>query len=155
MQTPVSLSPSRRILGFGFFALSLAVIVGCGGGGKEAKNQVTGKVTLDGKPVAGTVFFQFADNKESSSPISSTDGSYQIIDPPSGTAKVYVKGGLGGAGPQIGGKEVPKGSPELAKDVGGVSGGVPPPTKYGSPTTSGLTFDIKGGKQTYDIPLSP
>ena len=143
----------HRTLGLALTALAIAMLAGCGSGGKDSKNQVTGKVTLDGKPVSGTVYFQFSDNKELTSPISPTDGTYQIIDAPSGQVKVSIKGGLGGAGPTSK-PPAAKGAPEMP-EMGGGAGGVPPPAKYGSPTTSGLTFEVKGGKQTYDIPLTP
>ena len=145
---------SHRTLTLAVTALSIAMLTGCGSGGKDAKNQVTGKVTLDGKAVSGTVYFQFPDNKELTSPISSTDGTYQIIDAPIGQAKVSIRGGLGGASAPTSKPPAMKGAPEMPEMSGG-GGGVPPPTKYGSPTTSGLTFEVKGGKQTYDIPLTP
>ena len=146
-------SSTHRTLGLAATALAIALLAGCGSGGKDSKNQVTGKVTLDGKAVAGTVYFQFPDNKELTSPISATDGAYQIIDAPNGQAKVSIKGGLGGGAPTSKPPAM-KGAPEMP-EMGGGPGGVAPPKKYGSPTTSGLTFEVKGGKQTYDIPLTP
>ena len=160
MQTPLSIGSSsqllrnglRCILGVSFIAASLFLVAGCGSGGKDAKDQVTGKVTLDGKPVSGVVSFVFGD-KEISSPIG-TDGTYQIISPPTGTNKIYVKGGLGAGAPTVKGEMPKSGAPEMPK-LGGDSTGVAPPTKYGAVTTSGLTFEVKGGKQTYDIVLTP
>src|SRR5438552_2785708 len=119
MQTPVSIMRIRgrrfhRLAGIALFLAAFVLCVGCGSGGKEAKNQVTGKVTLDNKPVAGVVGFVYPE-KEMTSPIGA-DGSYQIIDPPPGQVKVYVKGGLGGGAPQAkGSADVPKG--EMPKDT--------------------------------------
>jgi hypothetical protein len=150
MKLTVSLSPSRRFFAIVLLASCFAITVGCGGSSKEPKNMVTGKVTLDGKPVAGTVFFQMPDNKEFTGLIS-LDGTYKIIDAPPGMAKVYIKGGLGGAAtPQKSNTPEIKGAAPIS-----AAGGAEPPTKYGSPSTSGLTFEVKGGKQTWDIPLTP
>lgn len=153
MQTIASFSYPRRVLCTGILFGILSITLGCGSSGKDPKNQVTGKVTLDGKVVAGTVFFQFSDNKEVTALIA-TDGSYQIVEPPTGQAKVYVKSGMGVAVPPIGKAPEVKGGPEMPKDIGGATG-TAPPAKYGSPSTSGLSFEVKGGKQTYDITLTP
>jgi len=128
-----------------FAIASLVSATGCPGGKK--KNEVTGKVTLDGKPVAGNVIFVGSDNKEIATLIKS-DGTYVITDPPTGQVKVKVTGPLGVAAP-----------PPLTKDktpetVGGMGGGNPPPAKYAS-VDNGLTFNVTGGKQVYDITLTP
>lgn len=151
--TPNTARLAARLVSSAVCLLALAVAAGCGGGGKEAKNQVTGKVTMDGKPVNGTVVFVTSDNKELQSPIGSTDGTYQIIDAPNGSMKIYIKGSLAGTGGAL--KEPPKGGPgpDMAKGLGGA--GVDAPAKYGSAATSGLTFEVKGGKQEHNITLTP
>jgi len=122
-------------------ALSFLVLTtGCPGGKK--KNEVTGKVTLDGKAVAGTVVFIGSDGKELMTLIR-PDGSYTIVDPPAGEVKIKITGPLGIAAP---GKD-------QAPAVGGMETGVPPPAKYASPD-NGLKLTVTGGKQTYDIPLT-
>jgi hypothetical protein len=161
MQNPVaspaphasSLTRAFHPLGRLLLLAGVLVGAGCGGGGGSAKNEVSGKVTLGEKPVAGTVVFVTSDNKELSGPIG-PGGVYTIADPPVGQAKIYIK-----AAPNSGGLIAPpttKGGPEIPKDgpVGGAAG-VAPPAKYTSAATSGLTFDVKAGKQTYDIPLTP
>ncbi|MBM3979870.1 MAG: hypothetical protein FJ304_06230 [Planctomycetes bacterium] len=107
------------------------------------KNEVTGKVTLGDKAVSGQVVFVYSDGKELSSPISG-DGSYSIPDPPAGSVKVCVRG--------MGGAVVPKGT-DIPKDAPGMGAGVAPPAKYANVATSGLTYDVKAGKQEYNIPL--
>lgn len=139
----------RRALAILFLSVSLGVLTGCGGGDKsgDAGNAVTGKVTLNDKPVGGTVVFLYADGKEVAGPIGPT-GEYVIANPPAGSVKVYIRGSGAVAPPPT------KGGPEMPKDgpaAGG--GGVAPPPKYQSAATSGLTFEVKTGKQTYDIPL--
>jgi len=72
-------------------------------GGDGAKNSVSGKVTLNGKPVAGTVVFIGADNSEvGTSPIG-PEGNYTIVNPTPGPVKILVKGkGAAGSGPGVG-----------------------------------------------------
>jgi len=134
--------------------LALIAVAGCGGGGKEAKNQIVGKVTMDGKPVNGAVVFVGSDNKEYSSPIGSTDGTYQVMEAPNGNMKVYIKGNLAGAGGKL--VEPPKagGGTDMPKGLGGGSG-VDAPKKYSSAASTDLTFEVKGGKQEYNITLTP
>jgi len=111
-------------------------------------------VTLDGKPVAGVVVFVWDDKKESASPIG-PDGNYAIMDPALGHVKVVVKAGQGGpsAGPLVAPPKMKDGPalPSLPTTAQGVA----PPAKYGSPATTPLSYDVKAGKQTYDIPLGP
>jgi len=124
---------------------------GCGDG-KGAKNSVSGKVTLNGENVGGTVTFVTVDTKkEFVSPIKQ-DGTYQIDNPPPGQVKVVVKGmGMGATvKPPPAGKDVAK-MPEMP----GSAQGKEPPAKYASEKTTPLTYEVKTGKQTYDIPLTP
>jgi len=130
-----------------------ALAFGCGGGGSGGgpKNEVNGKVTLGDKPVAGSVVFVHGDGKETTAPIG-VDGGY-VMDSPPGPVKVYIKGGAGSSGPAVS-APMPKGGAEMPKDSGlSTSSSAQPPAKFTSPTTSGLTYEVKSGKQTYDIPL--
>ncbi|MBM3981943.1 MAG: hypothetical protein FJ304_17050 [Planctomycetes bacterium] len=98
----------------------------------EAKPEpLTGKVSLDGKPlVAGTVTFVAKDGKAATVPLAA-DGTYSAaLDP--GEYRVAIKG------------------PEPKK------GEVPPvlvPAKYGDPATSGLVIVATGKNQVHDIEL--
>jgi hypothetical protein len=127
---------------------SIGLAAGCGGksGDGTVKNEVTGKVTLNDKPVAGQVVFAYPDGKELVGLITA-DGAYTIPEPPAGNVKVCVRPMVGGPGAGL------KGGPELSKDGPTTGGGGAPPPKYQSVATSGLTFEVKTGKQTYDIPL--
>jgi hypothetical protein len=119
---------------------------------KGPKNSVSGKVTLGGRPVSGTVTFLGADNQQANSPIQ-PDGKYMIVDPPVGKVRVAVKaaaGMRGGAAPLPGGR-----LPEMpGMPGGGGQVGVPPPRKYANPE-NGLTFEVTGEEQTFDIELRP
>jgi len=125
----------------------LAGLSGCDKKPDEAANSVSGKVTLNGEPVLGTVVFVGADNKEAMSGIKA-DGSYSVPNPPTGQVKILVKG-MGGAAPPVatppkeGGGTMPK------------AGGVAPPAKYGAVNTTDLKFEVTSGKQKHDITLTP
>jgi len=127
----------------------LLFLFGCSGS-KGDGNVVSGKVKLGDKPVAGVVHFVYADGKELTAPIS-LEGGYAITKAPTGQVKILVKG-QPGSGQVIApkGTEIPGG-----KDMPTTGGGVPPPAKYSVAGTSDLTYDVKAGKQTHDITLSP
>jgi len=120
---------------------------GCDKKSDPGKDGVSGKVTLDGKGVSGTVVFVAADKKEYPALLSG-DGKYTVADLPAGDYKVAVRSMTGGAGP------APKGGGSMP-DAGGGGAGSGPPAKYASADTSGLTFKRTSGKQEYDIPLTP
>lgn len=131
-----------------FLGLAVALLAGCGGG-KDTKGGVTGKVMLDGKPVSGEVIFTCSDGKDLRSPIGA-DGHYTIVGPPKGDAKIAVKSlVIGGSGPTTGPKVDTANMPSAG------AAGVPAPAKYGNSATSGLTYNVKGGDEKYDITLTP
>lgn len=128
---------------------ALAGVTGCGKSGSGGKDTVSGKVTLNGQPVAGQVVFIGSDSKEYMSPIGA-DGNYQVIGVPKGEATILVKGIGTPAAPKAGpGKEKP---PEMPGMAGG--GGAAPPVKY-STAAGGLKVSVTGGEQKHDIPLNP
>jgi len=130
---------------------STVFAMGCSGDGGAGKSEVSGKVTLGDKPVAGDVVFVYSDNSEMMSPIGS-DGKYIMTTAKPGQVKIYIKPPMSTS---AGGAPMPKGGPEMPKEgpLAGGGGGVPPPAKYQSAAGSGLTYDVKAGKQVYDIPL--
>jgi len=137
------------LFGLAFGTVMIAALAGCGGGDKA---EVSGKVTLGDKPVAGFVTFITADGKEFTAP-TDAEGKYLLVDVPIGPVKVGVKGAPGGAGGLVA-PPTPKGAPEMPKEMtAGVGSGVPPPAKYAAPASSGLAYEVKAGKQTFDIPL--
>ena len=123
------------------------VFAGCGGGSKGGGDNVSGKVTFDGKPVAGQVVFVGSDRKEYPSPIG-PEGNYQIIGAPKGEFTILVKGTLGAAPTAKGGAKTP--------DMPGMTGvaGIAPPVKYAT-AAGGLKLTVTGGNQKYDITLTP
>jgi len=129
----------------------LLLVAGCGPSGpKSSVNKVSGKVTLNGQPVAGAVEFVGADGKKAECPITPGTGEYLLNDPPMGDVTILVKGM---AMPTL------AGSPDAAKGIDksvpeAKAAGVAPPAKYGVPNND-LKFKVTGGDQKYDITLSP
>jgi hypothetical protein len=132
-------------------SLAVALLVGVTGCPSKdgSANQVSGKVTLGGEAVAGTVIFVGPDGKEKPTPIMA-NGNYKLDDPPLGKCKVLVKGMGGAIGGPIAAKDASAGTKDAPK-LGG--GGAAPPAKYGDVKTTDLEFEVKAGKQTIDIPL--
>ena len=128
---------------------------GCSGSGGTA-NSVSGKVTFKDQPVAGSIVFVYADNKESTAPI--TEGAYTLSNLQTGAVKVVVRSQPGGATQKLVGTPPPPDKatalPEM-KGTSPVGQGVEAPVKYGSAATSPLTFDVKAGAQKKDFPLDP
>src|SRR5438045_652123 len=126
---------SRAVLLAGLLGVAFA-LVGCTSGG-EAHDSVTGKVTLDGQPVAGEVVFVSGD-KQVGSPIGQ-DGSYSVKNPPKGEVQILVKQ-LPGPPKNI----MPaKDAPEFKTPSGAT-----PPAKYAQ-FNNGLTLTVTGGKQKH------
>lgn len=133
----------------GLSALAL-IVSGCSGPA-AAKNEVFGKVMLDGKAVAGNVVYVNGAGKEFFALIKQ-DGTYSTDLSP-GDYKVAVRGmpGLGGStAPPM---EMPGGAKMPEMPSAGGPKGVAPPANYASVETSGLTFKHPGGKTENNIEL--
>ena len=122
----------------GIVALVGLAGVGCDAPGPaEARNVLTGSVTVGGQPAQfGMIAAVGPGGAEASGP-RLADGSYQIVNPPTGLLKFKFA-----AGPPV---------PEFDTTKAG-TGNVP--KKYLTADTD-LQFDYKGGSQKYDIALKP
>jgi hypothetical protein len=158
------------------WALLLACVtvfcaVGCG---RKAAT-VSGKVTFNGEPLkGGNVTFARNDGKPSISGRIEEDGSYKLENVPVGTTKICVEtkslnpaaatgpkqiGAGGGGGPMVNkpppDANVPAGyDPEKNASGGKAKFYVAIPEKYGDPSTTDLSYDVKPGNQEYTIPLT-
>ncbi|MBI2808471.1 MAG: hypothetical protein HYX68_26080 [Planctomycetes bacterium] len=133
-----------------FFFIGLLGLSGCTSG---PANAVTGKVTLGDEIVAGEVIFTSSDGKEHKSPIG-PDGKY-TVNPPPGSYKVTIKGFPNmGAKVENKDKDISKAQDMSKMPTSTMKMGASPPTKYASADTSGLTYEMKAGKHTFDIPLT-
>lgn len=143
------------------------VLSGCGGGGegtakREKTHPVSGKVTYRGQPVAGaTITFNPGQDPARKAGFGITDdngnysiGTYAVGDGAiEGSYMVTISKALPAAVRQPDPPEdqyVPPEEMPAAKPT-------PPvqmiPAKYASPTSSGLTFEVKPGSNTFDIEL--
>jgi hypothetical protein len=133
----------------------MVAISGCGKPGP--KDVVSGRVTLGGQDVKGTIVFAGADGKEVAQPLSG--GKYSIANPPLGDVVVMVRGMFGPPGtekPQKADRPKVKGpaSDKMLENTD-VGGGVDPPGKYYKKESSPLKYTLKGGRETIDIELAP
>jgi hypothetical protein len=130
--------------------LGAAACAGCGGRGA-----VSGKVTVNGKPLAaGTVIFHPAKGEPTLAWIGE-DGTYRAENVPTGRARVSV----GAFTRQPDGFRLTQNLPQ-AND--GPVTSLPPgrwemaemvSAQYGDPDASGLSCDVRSGESNYDIPL--
>lgn len=138
---------------------------GCGPNYK-ARGVVKGKVTTGKKPLTtGTVMF-YGKNGITASAHIDTQGNYEMNDAPLGECMVTVtvealppnssvQARLKGGGPKMPGEmknpeaESPAlpSAPSVPKEV------VPINSKYSKTETSGLTFTVEKGEQTFNIDL--
>lgn len=171
MSSPLSLTPNRRVWVGRVLACSAALLIGgCGGGPNfKARGMVKGKVTTGKKLLTtGSVTFVNAEGVSGTASID-VDGNYEMPDAPIGDCKVTVtvqplpmdpsvRARLKGGGPKMPeGPRPPDGSdgptapsPPLAKVPKEI---VLIDSKYSKAETSGLTFTVKKGEQTYNIEL--
>ena len=135
----------------GVLLLTLSLLMGCSSSGGKL-GTVKGNVTIDGvKANSGSVVFT-ATNGTTISGTIEPDGTYRAIGVPVGATQVSVTSpparDAGNIDPKMTViKDMPAGNQPVSKPV-------PIPAKYGNVGTSGLTFTVKGGENTYDIPLT-
>jgi hypothetical protein len=155
---------STRTCG-GLLLITLLVFsVGCGPNYK-ARGSVKGKVTLAGKHLT-TGSGMFNGKNMSGSAAIDKEGNYSMPDAPLGAVTITVAvpklppGGLARMKLPPGTKETksvdPEGSGKSISIMGEMpSHVVPIPDKYANEATSGLTYTVQKGEQTFDIKLTP
>jgi hypothetical protein len=164
----------RTAFALGLFCATSLVLVGC----QRPVGSVSGKITYQGKVLkGGGVSFVSTDGGQSFAAGIAEDGTYKVPDLRGGAYKVCVEtsslkaassgspyAGVGGpkksktekAGPPPG-ANVPEGytpsDPAAAAAVTSAKRYVAIPEKYSSPDTTDLTYEFKGGAETFDIDL--
>lgn len=152
-----------RIAWAGLVLLAGLALAGCAPG----KASVSGNVTYKGKPLpSGKVAFIGSDKQVASADIG-PDGSYSIAAVAVGPAKVGVQVATPGKrsimmGPPGGEKKMTSGGPKDMAERSAITTGegaatpaavVQIPLEYGNPDTSGLTFTVQRGGNTFNIDL--
>lgn len=115
---------------------------GCGGGGDRPAS-VSGRVTYNGKSVtSGTVVLLSTDGKASDPAAVQPDGTFSIAKAPAGTVKVVFDN----PPPPRVDRRLPANDPEAQAASAGAGRYVLTPPHYKDPTKSGLTLELKSGK---------
>jgi hypothetical protein len=131
------MTPLRRAL-----ALATVFLAGCA----PATGTVRGKIAVNGTPLpAGLITFQseVGNHDAFSAPVK--DGRYETGPIPAGPCKVTVIHSSV-ARPAAGGSDLGRAR---------TAGAVEVPEKYGRADTSGLTFTVKPGANSFDRDLTP
>jgi hypothetical protein len=138
-----------------FVCIFTMFFLGCGGeaSGPEMA-EVSGMVTLDGKPLAGAEIFFVSKGFEGYGRIKD-DGRYSLVrGAPVGSCKVYITKDRAPEGPAAGGIDmsIPGMDEEQLKAMNQsrVGANVKPllPPEYSDPKSSKLSFDVPSGGTT-------
>lgn len=129
-----------------FFGVVVCCIGLAGCSGDAALGTVSGKVTLDGQPLAdGTIAFNSVDGKSPTAGGKITDGNYSV-EVPKGAQKVIIN-----SAKVVGTRPAYEGDPNspvinITEEI--------LPEKYSSPLKTELTVEVSGKSMTKDFPLS-
>jgi len=148
---------TRRLGWVVLFGL-LVLVSGC-----SRKASISGKVTYNGLPMPGgyVIFAPVEGGGGGTASIDPKDGSYEILDLPTGKMKIAVKPAQDPAMPRgMNAYGPPKDSGAPADAMKGLNQGskgskyVPVPLEKTDPETSALEVEVKAGKNTHDISLT-
>jgi len=128
------------------FVVLVIFLTGCGG---LSKGTVTGKVTMNGKPVSALVTV-LAENNQAVSGKTDKEGNYTVNDVPVGKAKVSLADRSDDPGP-TGPLTVDPKAPVTAPPSTAAKAVIP--KKYNEPTTSGIALTVVSGKNELNIDL--
>jgi hypothetical protein len=138
--------------------LVMIAVPGCPEANKQqlSQNYVKGKVTMQNKPVMGVLTFTATDGKKGTVTVYG-DGNYTIENPPQGKCTITMTAIPGAAPPAAGSGDTKDMSDKMAKmmNQGKTQEYVFPPAKYASPDNGLKPYEVKPGRQEYDIQLQP
>lgn len=124
------------------FTLALATVIGCGGGGGASDlGQVTGTITMDGKPLENAEVVFAPPTGRPSMGLTDSNGKYELN---------YIRD-IKGAVPATHKVRITTRPEEVADNYSGPAFKEPIPAKYNADTT--LTADVKLGENTFDFEL--
>jgi hypothetical protein len=150
MTTRFLLRSPFRALGTALLLAALA-LTGC----RASVATVSGTVTYRGKPVtSGTVVFVGEDHRVSLPAPIQADGTYTARRVPVGSVKVVVDNPRPVfIGRSSGGPRPTVDDPEVTANREVAAHYVPTPPKYRDPDQSGITLEVHGGTNPFDITL--
>jgi hypothetical protein len=141
----------HRLAGWGLLGLAFLLLAGC----SPPSGTVSGKVTIGGQTVpGGSVSFVPPEGKGTQIAEISEDGSYTVRNLPPGKAAIIVE--TKSAAPPAAPGGVRMNMPAGAPNAPGADAGkryVAIPEAYSSAETSGLSYEVKAGKQEHNIDL--
>jgi hypothetical protein len=117
--------------------MTLVALSGC----ERGRGDVSGTVTLNGKPLPGGMVTFVADNGQAEAARIGEDGKYTISNVPAGPARITVV------------TQQPVRMQGNGKAFEPLGKYVPIPERYRDPEMSGLKLDVKRGSQECDLPL--
>ena len=133
----------RSATRFGILGVACLAIMGCG----AETGELSGTVTYNSKPVRmGTVTVAAADGSIQTGTIN-TDGTYTVTGIPIGPAKISV------GSPDPKSTKVAQRKKEEPPPKPDTTNWMAIPSKYGDAKDSGLTTEIKSGKNAFPIEL--
>jgi len=151
--TGLSLPRGRRLLAGGAVLVAALLAAGCG----SSKGEVSGKVTFNGEAVGSGLVTFHGSHSVVAAPIAA-DGTFTASKVPAESVKITVETMPpppgGGSTGKSGVQHVGMGAADSPGDKpAGKYVKIPP--KYSLPSTSGLSLDVKSGRQQHDIALTP
>ena len=153
----------RRLERRALLTAGLAMILGCSGRSGPETAPVTGKITLGGKPMAGAhVTFTAEGAPRAALGTTDAQGVYQLTTFQPNDGAVLGKHTVTVTMPVKGAPTMSAEKPDAAYGAamlqaakGTAQRGTEIPAKYANPTTSGLTADVKRGKNECPFDLQP
>lgn len=153
----MQLALSRYVTSAGLFLVT--AIVGCGGYDYGPTGTVTGRLTMDGKPLPAGHNVSFMDMEKGYLAFGTTDAdgnftvqSWNEGNMPAGKYKVTIAPPAGTAPAEEGNYSAEEifDNPELLEAP---APNMVFPRKYGSTTTSGLEYQVEEGENHFDIDI--
>ncbi len=145
-----------------FVSIVGLILAGCSSStGINKGGQLSGQVTIDGRPVTGgTVLLSSDDDRYAVSGFINEKGRYLVKEPPLGACKIAVRTShlTGSVRPRDGARQgkagVGSGGMVLPDpEVEGMTH-VAIPAKYEDPKTTPLTYTVEAGTKEFDLKLS-
>jgi hypothetical protein len=141
--------------------LLVSVLVGCGGRGdgySGPRGTVSGTVTVDGKPLQkGCQVIFIASVGHTAAGVIDEAGKYTLVysdgDVPAVEYQVQLTSPISTATQQADPAEMAQ-KMKLSAKAGGAANEAPFPAKYGSTSSSTMSFTVKEGPNTADFALS-